>query len=95
VQDTCLRARTRDALPRLALRDSAKHLPEPHSQSSSRTEFSYKEAAETLACPVGTVMSRLSRGRRLLRRALQEAATLKPPEGAFATKFDVAFTSSK
>lgn len=33
-------------------------------------EFSYKEVAETLAIPVGTVMSRLSRGRSLLRQEL-------------------------
>ena len=33
-------------------------------------EFSYKEVAETLAIPVGTVMSRLSRGRQLLRQEL-------------------------
>jgi len=33
-------------------------------------EFTYKEVAETLAIPVGTVMSRLSRGRSLLRHEL-------------------------
>lgn len=33
-------------------------------------EFTYKEIAETLKIPVGTVMSRLSRGRRSLREEL-------------------------
>jgi RNA polymerase sigma-70 factor (ECF subfamily) len=37
-------------------------------------EFSYKEIAETLKIPLGTVMSRLSRGRKLLRRELADVA---------------------
>jgi RNA polymerase sigma-70 factor (ECF subfamily) len=35
-------------------------------------EFSYKEIQETLRIPVGTIMSRLSRGRQLLRAHLAE-----------------------
>jgi RNA polymerase sigma-70 factor (ECF subfamily) len=37
-------------------------------------EFSYKEIADIMECPVGTVMSRLYRGRRLLQRALHDYA---------------------
>ena len=38
-------------------------------------EFSYKEIREALGIPIGTVMSRLSRGRQLLRAQLAECAS--------------------
>lgn len=37
-------------------------------------EFAYKDAADILQIPIGTVMSRLSRGRKLLREQLVEVA---------------------
>ena len=49
-------------------------------------EFSYREIAEIMDCPVGTVMSRLFRGRRLLSRALHDYAVeqgiIKPASAA-------------
>ena len=38
-------------------------------------EFAYKEVAGILSIPIGTVMSRLSRGRALLRKRLAEVAS--------------------
>src|SRR5256885_4165926 len=41
-------------------------------------DFSYQEAAQILDIPVGTVMSRLHRGRRILKRELAESAIGEP-----------------
>ena len=37
-------------------------------------EFSYEEIAQIMGCPIGTVMSRLHRGRKLLQRSLYNHA---------------------
>jgi RNA polymerase sigma-70 factor (ECF subfamily) len=41
-------------------------------------EFSYAEIAEMLSIPIGTVMSRISRGRRALYDALRDSASQAP-----------------
>ncbi|HTJ81658.1 MAG TPA: sigma-70 family RNA polymerase sigma factor, partial [Polyangiaceae bacterium] len=37
-------------------------------------ELSYKEIADVMGCPIGTVMSRLHRGRKLLQKSLRDQA---------------------
>jgi RNA polymerase sigma-70 factor, ECF subfamily len=53
-------------------------------------DFSYKEIAEIMDCPAGTVMSRLYRGRRILQSLLYDYAVeqgiLRPAAGKPATK---------
>ncbi len=46
--------------------------------------FSYKEVAKIIGCPIGTVMSRLSRGRKQLQNHLREYAT----KGGFINKIE-------
>ncbi len=56
-------------------RSAVEALPETHRSAvimADLQDMSYKEIAEALGCPLGTVMSRLHRGRRLLRDALPE-----------------------
>ena len=44
-------------------------------------ELSYREIADVLQTPIGTVMSRLARGRALLQKALADHATTQAPYG--------------
>ncbi len=53
------------------------HLPEEYRWAVLLVdveEFTYREIAEILKCPVGTVMSRINRGRRMLARLLRGPA---------------------
>lgn len=70
-----------DALLREAraadVRDALDRLPEQYRQTlwlRDVEEFSYAEIAEMLGIPLGTVMSRLSRGRRLLLQELRRSS---------------------
>ncbi len=43
-------------------------------------EFSYQEIAEIVSCPIGTVMSRISRGRKMLARLLRSSDRQRRPQ---------------
>ena len=57
-------------LSRTKVREAVEKLPEEFKSVVVLADlegFAYKEIAEILGCPIGTVMSRLHRGRKLLR----------------------------
>lgn len=56
-----------------AIREAIEHLPEEYRTTvvlADLNEFSYQEISDMLQIPIGTVRSRLSRGRRLVQKAL-------------------------
>ena len=79
-----------DHLPDSAVKDTLQAVPEDFRMVVYYADvegFSYQEIADIMKTPVGTVMSRLHRGRRLLRELLADYArdrgiTVPSPSGA-------------
>ncbi|MFM8774758.1 MAG: sigma-70 family RNA polymerase sigma factor [Actinomycetota bacterium] len=66
-----------DRLPNAVINDALAEVPEDFRVAVYLADvegFSYKEIAEIMGTPVGTVMSRLHRGRKILRTLLEDYA---------------------
>jgi RNA polymerase sigma-70 factor (ECF subfamily) len=62
------------------LRRALRELPQPFREAVTYAwieELSYREIAERLSVPIGTVMSRIHRGRRMLQESLHEFAAAR------------------
>ena len=71
-----------DALPDAEVKEALEALPEQFRMAVILADiegFSYKEIAEILDVPIGTVMSRIHRGRKQLQKRLWEYAEQQQP----------------
>lgn len=81
-------AQVLEALPDTEVKEALESLPEQFRMAVILADiegFSYKEIADIMEVPLGTVMSRLHRGRKLLQTRLMEYAAergLRPSEGS-------------
>jgi RNA polymerase sigma-70 factor (ECF subfamily) len=79
------RARVLDGALSEALSSSLSALPDEYRSvlwAVAVDELSYREAADALGCPVGTVMSRLHRARRNMQRHMRRSPASAPAEAA-------------